>query len=60
MPVHAARALIDRRKSSGSFHNYCENLWKGVRTMSFLGFVLKRRAEGGRKLAVLWLHHGAT
>ena len=30
MSVHAARALIGWRTSSGSCHNDCVSLWKGV------------------------------
>ena len=41
MSVHAARALIGWRLPSGSCHNYCVSLRKGVRTMSLPGFVLK-------------------
>jgi hypothetical protein len=41
MSVHAARALIGWQTSSGSCHNYCVSLWKGVRTMSLMGFVKK-------------------
>jgi hypothetical protein len=40
MSVNAARALIGWRMSSRSCHNYCVSLWKGVRTMSLLGFIL--------------------
>ena len=62
MSVHAARVLIGWRMSSGSCHNYSVGLWKGVRTMSLLGFVLESMYPediGGWKLAVLRLHHGA-
>jgi hypothetical protein len=41
MSVHAARALIGWRTSSGSCHIYCVGLWNRLRTMSLLGFVLK-------------------
>jgi hypothetical protein len=60
MSVHAARALIGWRMSSGSCHNYCVSPWKGVRTMSLLSFVLKSMYPGGWKLVVLRLQHGAT
>ena len=41
MSVHDTRALIGWRTSSRSNHDYCVSIWKGVRTMSLLDFVLK-------------------
>ena len=60
MSVHAARALIGWWMSSGSCHNYCVSLWKGVRTMIVRGFCIEVNVHrGGQKLAVQ-LQHGAT
>jgi hypothetical protein len=41
MSIHAATALIGWRTSSGSCNNYYVSLWKGMRIMSLLVFVLK-------------------
>ena len=58
MSVHAARALIGWSTSSRSCHNYCVSLWKGMRTMSLLGFALsqctQRRTEASCPPATPW------
>jgi hypothetical protein len=53
MSVHAARALIDWRTSSGSVHNYCVILWKGVRNEPPRICIEVNVPRGGQKLAVL-------
>ena len=59
MLVHAARGLIGWRTSSGSCHDYCVSPW-----VSYHGsptfYIEVNVPKGGRKLAVLRLHHGAT
>ena len=61
MSIDAARALIGWRTSSGSCHNYCASLWKGGENHEPPRFCIEVNVpRGGQKLAILWLHHGAT
>ena len=61
MSVHAARALIGWRMSSGSRHIIVTyvSLWKAVRTMS-LSFFYGSQCTRGRKIAVLRRHHSVN
>jgi hypothetical protein len=62
MSDHAARTLIGWwRASSRSCLNYCISLWKGGENHEPPRFCIEVNVpRGGQKLAVLWLHHGAT
>ena len=58
--VHAARALIGWRTSSGSCHNYCKFMEGDENHEPPRICIEVNVPRGGLKLAVLRLHHGAT
>ena len=61
MSVHAVRALIGWRTSSGNCHNDCLSLWMGSEIREPPRFCTEVNIpRGGQKLAVLRLYHGGT